>query len=324
MSLSKEDKIFITGHKGMVGSSIYRLLKKKGFKNLIVKTRDELDLTNQKTVESFFKTNDVDKLIIAAAKVGGIGANSSYPVEFLLENLQIQNNLLYSSYKNKLDQVIFLGSSCIYPKFSKSPITEDQLLSGKLEDTNQWYAIAKIAGIKLAEALNLQYQLDCRSLMPTNLYGPEDNFNLEKGHVIPALINKFHNAISNNLETIEIWGSGNPLREFMHVDDLALACYFVMNLKSEVYHSSLDDSVSHLNVGTGEDIRIKDLVNSLVKVTGFEGQIIYDKDKPDGTPRKLLDVSRMKSLGWEYSIPLDEGLKSTYGWYKKNFPSVRS
>ena len=195
MSLSTEDKIFIAGHKGMVGSSIYKLLKKKGFKNLIVKTKDQLDLTDQKDVEDFFKCNDVDKLIIAAAKVGGIGANSLYPVEFLLENLQIQNNLLYSSLKYELDQVIFLGSSCIYPKFSENPITEDQLLSGKLEDTNQWYAIAKIAGIKLAHALNLQYQLDCRSLMPTNLYGPEDNFNLENGHVIPALINKFHYAM---------------------------------------------------------------------------------------------------------------------------------
>ena len=324
MSLSKDDKIFITGHRGMVGSSIYRLFKKKGFKNLIIKTKDELDLTDQKAVEDFFKCNDVDKLIISAAKVGGIGANSTYPVEFLLENLQIQNNLLYSSFKNNLDQVIFLGSSCIYPKYSKNPITEDQLLSGKLEDTNQWYAIAKIAGIKLAHALNLQYELDCRSLMPTNLYGPEDNFNLENGHVIPALINKFHNAMMNNLDTIEIWGSGEPLREFLHVDDLALACYFTMNLEKEVYDSKLDDSISHLNVGTGEDIKIKDLVESLIKVSGFNGEVKYDKNKPDGTPRKLLDVSRMKSLGWQYSISLNEGLQSTYDWYQTNFPRVRS
>ena len=293
-------------------------------KNLIIKTKDQLDLTDQKAVEDFFKCNDVDKLIISAAKVGGIGANSSYPVEFLLENLQIQNNLLYSSFKNNLDQVIFLGSSCIYPKYSKNPITEDQLLSGKLEDTNQWYAIAKIAGIKLAHALNLQYELDCRSLMPTNLYGPEDNFNLENGHVIPALINKFHNAMMNNLDTLEIWGSGEPLREFLHVDDLALACYFTMNLEKEVYDSKLDDSISHLNVGTGEDIKIKDLVESLIKVSGFNGEVKYDKNKPDGTPRKLLDVSRMKSLGWQYSISLNEGLQSTYDWYQTNFPRVRS
>ena len=308
----------------MVGSSIYRLFKKKGFKNLITKTKDQLDLTNQKSVENFFKNNDVDKLIIAAAKVGGIGANAVYPVEFLLENLQIQNNLLHSCLKYDLDQVIFLGSSCIYPKFSKNPIVEDQLLSGKLEGTNQWYAIAKIAGIKLAEALNVQYQVDTRSLMPTNLYGPEDNFNLENGHVIPALINKFHNAIINNLDTIEIWGSGEPQREFLHVDDLASACYFTMDLDREEYDSKLDDSISHYNVGTGEDIKIKDLVDCLIEVTGFKGQIRYDQNKPDGTPKKLLDVSKMKSLGWKYSISLNEGLKNTYDWYYQNFPNVRS
>jgi GDP-L-fucose synthase len=324
MSLSKENKIFITGHKGMVGSSIYRLFKKKGFKNLITKTKDQLDLTDQKSVENFFENNDVDKLIIAAAKVGGIGANAIYPVEFLLENLQIQNNLLHSCLKYDLDQVIFLGSSCIYPKFSKNPISEDQLLSGKLEGTNQWYAIAKIAGIKLAEALNVQYQIDTRSLMPTNLYGPEDNFNLENGHVIPALINKFHNAITNNLDTIEIWGSGEPLREFLHVDDLASACYFTMDLDREEYDSKLDDSTSHYNVGTGEDIKIKDLVDCLIKVTGFKGQIEYDQNKPDGTPKKLLDVSKMNSLGWKYSISLNDGLKNTYDWYYENFPNVRS
>ena len=324
MSLSKENKIFITGHKGMVGSSIYRLFKKKGFKNLITKTKDQLDLTDQKSVENFFENNDVDKLIIAAAKVGGIGANAIYPVEFLLENLQIQNNLLHSCLKYDLDQVIFLGSSCIYPKFSKNPIAEDQLLSGKLEGTNQWYAIAKIAGIKLAEALNVQYQIDTRSLMPTNLYGPEDNFNLENGHVIPALINKFHNAITNNIDTIEIWGSGEPLREFLHVDDLASACYFTMDLDREEYDSKLDDSTSHYNVGTGEDIKIKDLVDCLIKVTGFKGQIEYDQNKPDGTPKKLLDVSKMNSLGWKYSISLNDGLKNTYDWYYENFPNVRS
>ncbi len=308
----------------MVGSSIYRLFKKKGFKNLITKTKDQLDLTDQKSVENFFENNDVDKLIIAAAKVGGIGANAIYPVEFLLENLQIQNNLLHSCLKYDLDQVIFLGSSCIYPKFSKNPIAEDQLLSGKLEGTNQWYAIAKIAGIKLAEALNVQYQIDTRSLMPTNLYGPEDNFNLENGHVIPALINKFHNAITNNIDTIEIWGSGEPLREFLHVDDLASACYFTMDLDREEYDSKLDDSTSHYNVGTGEDIKIKDLVDCLIKVTGFKGQIEYDQNKPDGTPKKLLDVSKMNSLGWKYSISLNDGLKNTYDWYYENFPNVRS
>ena len=304
----------------MVGSSIYRLFKKKGFKNLITKTKDQLDLTDQKSVENFFKNNDVDKLIIAA----GIGANAVYPVEFLLENLQIQNNLLHSCLKYDLDQVIFLGSSCIYPKFSKNPIVEDQLLSGKLEGTNQWYAIANIAGIKLAEALNVQYQVDTRSLMPTNLYGPEDNFNLENGHVIPALINKFHNAIINNLDTIEIWGSGEPQREFLHVDDLASACYFTMDLDREEYDSKWDDSISHYNVGTGEDIKIKDLVDCLIEVTGFKGQIRYDQNKPEGTPKKLLDVSKMKSLGWKYSISLNEGLKNTYDWYYQNFPNVRS
>tara|TARA_B110000483_G_C18194720_1_gene542523 strand:- start:1624 stop:2598 length:975 start_codon:yes stop_codon:yes gene_type:complete len=323
MKLDKKDNIFIAGHKGMVGSAIKKCFEEKGFDNIIIEDRTNLDLTSQSQVSDFFKKNKIDKVVIAAAKVGGIGANSKYPVDFLIDNLYIQSNLLRESQAYDIDQVLFLGSSCIYPKITQNPIKEDQLMSGKLEATNEWYALAKIAGIKLSEAYNIQFKTDFRSIMPTNLYGPEDNFDLENGHVIPALINKFFDAVKNNLDSVEIWGSGNPQREFLHVNDLANAVFFIMSLEKEVYSKFTKPSLSHINIGTGEDISIKQLVKKLTKISGFKGEIIYNTDKPDGTIKKALDVSKIESLGWKHNISLDEGLEETFKWYSNNYPQVR-
>lgn len=324
MSLKNEDKIFIAGHRGMVGSAILRNLKTKGFDNIITANKNDLDLTSQEQVKDFFNQIKINKVIIAAAKVGGIGANSQYPVDFLINNLYIQSNILSQAYKNDVEQVLFLGSSCIYPKITESPIKEEQLLSGKLEITNEWYALAKITGIKLSEAYNIQYKTDFRSIMPTNLYGPFDNFNLENGHVIPALINKFHEAVLKKNKTVEVWGTGNPKREFLHVDDLAEACYFIMNLSKNQYQNVTKESMSHINVGTGEDISINELIDELKIISKFSGEISYDKTKPDGTLEKVLDVSKINSLGWKHKISLTEGLRKTYEWYLNNFPEVRS
>ena len=324
MSLKHEDKIFIAGHRGMVGSAILRNLKTKGFDNIITANKKDLDLTSQEQVKDFFNQKKINKVIIAAAKVGGIGANSQYPVDFLINNLYIQSNILSQAYKNNVEQVLFLGSSCIYPKITESPIKEEQLLSGKLEITNEWYALAKITGIKLSEAYNIQYKTDFRSIMPTNLYGPFDNFNLEDGHVIPALINKFHEAVLNKNKTVEVWGTGKPKREFLHVDDLAEACHFIMNLSKDQYQNVTKESMSHINVGTGEDISINELIDELKIISKFNGEISYDKTKPDGTLKKVLDVSKINSLGWKHKISLTEGLRKTYEWYLTNFPEVRS
>ena len=307
--LDKKSKIYIAGHKGMVGSACWNLLLRKGYKNLIGISRNDLDLRDQNEVNNFFKNNSIDVVIDAAAKVGGILANDSYPYEFLLENMQIQNNLINSSVTFKVKKFIFLGSSCIYPKLCDQPIMEEYLLTDSLEPTNEWYALAKITGVKLVEALRKSKGLDYISLMPTNLYGYNDNFDLKSSHVIPALIKKFHLAKQNNDKNVSIWGSGRPMREFLFVDDLAEAILLVLENKTDY---------SLLNVGYGSDISIKDLAIIIKKITKYNGQIIFDSSKPDGTPKKLLNSSKINSLGFKPSYSLEKGLELTYNWYKKN------
>jgi len=307
--MKKNSKILIAGSGGMVGSAIVRNLQAKGFTNLILGSRKLVDFTNQLEVNNFFKKEKPEYVFIAAAKVGGIKANSEFPVNFLYENLMIQNNILYASFENKVNKLLFLGSSCIYPKFAVQPITEDQLLTGILEPTNEAYAIAKISGIKLCQAFKKQHDFNCISLMPTNLYGINDNFDLETSHVLPALIRRFHEAKLNKLNEVVCWGDGSAMREFLHVDDLAEACVVSM----EQY-----DGDEFLNVGTGEDITIKQLTELIADIVGFEGNILWDTTKPNGTPRKVLDVTKIKSLGWSPSIDLRNGIKSTYHWYLDN------
>ena len=309
--INKKNKIFIAGHKGMVGSAITKNLKKYGYFNLLVAKRTELDLTDKNKVMNWYQVNKPEIVIIAAAKVGGIIANSSLPTQFLLDNLKIQNNLIEGAFKNDVSRLLFLGSSCIYPKFAPQPIKEEYLLSGSLESTNQWYAIAKIAGIKLCEALNLQYGFDAISLMPTNLYGPEDFYHPERSHVIPSLINKFDNAAKNNINKVVCWGTGSPLREFLYVDDLADACKFVLeNWKPK------KEEIKYLNVGTGKDMKIKTIAEIISKKCGFNGDIEWDISKPDGTPKKQLDISRITRLGWEPKTKFEEGLNLTISNYR--------
>lgn len=296
-----ESKIFIAGHRGMVGSAIVRNLQKRGFKNLILKTSSELDLRNQLAVEHFFSEHQPEYVFLSAAKVGGIVANNTYRGEFIYENLMIQNNVIHHAYKNKVKKLLFLGSSCIYPKMCPQPIKEEYLLSGYLEATNEPYAIAKIAGLKMCESYRRQYGVDMISAMPTNLYGPNDNYDLNNSHVLPALIRKFHDAKINNLASVEIWGTGSPRREFLHVDDLADACVFLMENYSED---------QHVNVGTGVDVSIKELAEMVKELVGFNGQLLFNIDKPDGTPRKLLDVSKIHGLGWKHQLELKEGILS--------------
>ncbi len=309
--ICKENKIFIAGHRGMVGSAINRNLKKNGYLNLLTAKRTDLDLTEASSVKNWFKDNKPDVVIIAAAKVGGILANSNFPAQFLLDNLKIQNNLIESAWDNGVERLLFLGSSCIYPKFATQPIKEECLLSDSLESTNQWYAIAKIAGIKLCESLNLQYGFDAISLMPTNLYGPGDYYHPEKSHVIPALINKFENAAKNKLKKVICWGSGSPYREFLYVDDLADACKFVL----ENWKPHKED-IKYLNVGTGNDMKIKNIAEIISKKCGFHGEIAWDTSKPDGTPKKILDISKIKSLGWKPETSFEEGLNLTISNYR--------
>ena len=307
----------------MVGSAIKIKLSKYGYQNLKFPTKEELDLRNSEMVSIWFKKNKPDIVILAAAKVGGIYANNKYPLDFLLENLKIQNNVIESSWKNDVKRLLFLGSSCIYPKFAKQPIKEEELLKSSLEETNQWYALAKISGLKMCEALRKQYGFDAISLMPTNLYGKGDNYHQFNSHVLPAFINRFHNHKLENKDLIECWGSGNPRREFMHVDDLAEACIFALekwdpNAKGAPL-DELDKPLTWLNVGTGIDIKIKDLAKMIARIISFEGKIFWDKNKPDGTYQKLLDVSKLKTLGWEAKITLEEGIKLTYADFKKDF-----
>lgn len=314
MTVSKTDTVFVAGHRGMVGSAIYRRLEKEGYTNLVTRTRQELDLRDQAAVNHFFKREKPDVVIIAAAKVGGILANDQYPYSFLHENLIIEDNLIHASHQNDAKKLIFLGSSCIYPKFADQPIREDSLLTDELEPTNQWYAIAKIAGVKLVESLRKQYDRDYISLMPTNLYGPGDNFDLETSHVLPAMLRKFHEAARNSHQPVTLWGTGKPMREFLHVDDFADAVFFVLRNK-------MDD---HLyNIGTGKDIAIEKLAEKIQKITGHKGKIIWDTNKPDGTPRKLLDVSRMSEEGWTHKIELDDGIEETYKWFTENAENIR-
>jgi GDP-L-fucose synthase len=316
--------IFVAGHRGMVGSAIVRLLSLDNENNIIIATRSSLDLLNQESVNKFFEQNDIDQVYLAAAKVGGIHANNEYPAQFIYENLMIQSNIIHAAHTTGIQKLLFLGSSCIYPKFADQPMRENSLLSGILEATNEPYAIAKIAGIKLCESYNRQYGRDYRSVMPTNLYGKNDNFHPENSHVIPAMIGRFHNAMINNEKEVTIWGSGTPMREFLHVDDMAAASIYVMNLDGDVYASHTDSMSSHINVGSGIDCTIKELAETIAKVCEFKGKLIFDSSKPDGTQRKLMDVSRLKGLGWQHSISLENGLAETYTWYKNNLEDARS
>ena len=301
-------KIYIAGHRGMVGSAVWRALEAKGYHNLIGKTSQELDLRNQEAVNQFVIEQRPDVIIDAAAKVGGILANNDYPYPFLMENLQIQNNLIDAAHKNDVRKFIFLGSSCIYPKLAPQPLKEDYLLTDSLEPTNEWYAIAKIAGVKACEAIRKQFKKDFVSLMPTNLYGPFDNFDLKSSHVLPAMLRKFHEASQNNDAPVTLWGSGKPMREFLHVDDLAQAVIFALeNVLPEYLY----------NVGTGTDISIKNLAKIIQETTGHRGDIIWDASKPDGTPRKWMDSSKMHALGWQPTYPLREGIMQTYAWFNK-------
>ena len=321
--MSKNIKVFIAGSSGMVGSSIFNILKTKSNIELVRSTHSELDLTNQKDVYEFFKKEKFDQVYLAAAKVGGIYANNEYPADFIFQNLMIEANVINSAFKHGVKKLLFLGSSCIYPKHSKQPIKEDSLLTGKLEYTNEPYAIAKIAGIKLCESYNRQYSLshniDYRSVMPTNLYGPGDNYHSKNSHVIPALIKRFHDAKIQNLNNVTIWGDGSSMREFLYVDDLADACIYIMNLKKEIYDNNTELMQSHINIGSGYEVSIKNLAYTIAGIIGYKGQISYDDTKPSGTPRKLLDSSLLKNLGWESKTNLETGIQITYEDYKKNY-----
>ena len=304
----KNKKIYIAGHNGMVGSAVYLKLKNKGYDNIIVKDSKQLDLRRQTDVEIFFNDVKPDFVIIAAARVGGILANSTYPWEFIYDNLVIESNIINAAHQNNVQNLIFLGSSCIYPKFAPQPLKEEYLLTGSLEPTNEWYAVAKIAGIKLCQALNKEYGRNYVSLMPTNLYGPRDNFDLQSSHVLPAMLRKFHEAKINNDSPVVLWGTGKPRREFMHVEDLADAILFIMELAKPLPYDLI-------NVGTGEDLTIKQLALLIQDIVGHKGEIFWDNTKPDGTPQKLLDISRLKDLGWRPELSLKEGIKTTYEWF---------
>ncbi len=325
MSFNK--KIYIAGHNGMVGKALKKSLKKNGYKNLITKTRKELDLLDQIAVKDFFKNERPDEVYLAAAKVGGINSNNTFPAEFIYENLMIQSNIIHQSCKHGVKKLLFLGSSCIYPKYAKQPIQEDYLLSDKLEPTNEPYAIAKIAGIKMCESYNRQYgknlKVDYRSVMPSNLYGPGDNYHKDNSHVIPGLIRRFHDAKHNNLSEVSVWGSGNPLREFLFVDDMAAACIHIMNLSKDIYNANTKPMLSHINIGAGEDISIKELAFKIAEVINFKGKIVFNSNKPDGSPRKLMSTKKILDLGWKPSIDLKKGLEITYKDFLDNNKILR-
>ena len=321
MNLNKKDRIFIAGHNGMVGSSILRKLRSEGYTNLCFSSRKDLDLTNQKETFQWFSDNKFDVVIDCAAKVGGIHANNTYRADFIYNNLQIQNNIIHASYKTKVKKLLFLGSVCIYPKFTDQPIKEEYLLRSPLEPTNEPYALAKIAGIKMCESYYRQYGCQFMSVMPANLYGPNDNFHLENSHVLPALLRKFHEAKEENSPTVKVWGTGEAMREFMHVDDLADACVHV--LKECDFNKIYSQNVSQINLGTGKEISIKNLANLIAKVVNYEGKIEFDTSRPDGTLRRVLDNKRINDLGWSHEINLEEGLKSTYQWFKNNLKNIK-
>lgn len=310
-----DKKIYVAGHRGMVGSALVERLHAAGYHNLVVRTHAELDLTDQAAVRDFIQQEKPAHVILAAAKVGGIHANNIYPAEFIYQNLMIESNIIHQAWASGCRRLLFLGSSCIYPKFAAQPMSESALLTGELEATNEPYAIAKIAGIKLCESYNRQYGTDYRSVMPSNLYGRHDNFHPENSHVIPAMITKFHDAKIWNKPAVTLWGSGKARREFLHVDDMADACLLVMGLSEQRHQSLIQPMLSHLNVGAGEDVSIRELAETIRQVVGYQGEIAWDTGKPDGTPRKLLDVGKLKSLGWAPRIPLTEGLQDTYRWF---------
>ncbi|MGB5733797.1 MAG: GDP-L-fucose synthase [Thiohalocapsa sp.] len=321
---AQQQPIYIAGHRGMVGAAIVRKLTQAGYTNIVIRGRTELDLTDQRAVDTFFAQTKPAEVYLAAARVGGINANDTYPAEFIYQNLMIEANIIHAAWRHGTRRLLFLGSSCIYPRLAEQPMPESALLTGTLEPTNEPYAIAKIAGIKLCESYNRQYGTDFRSVMPTNLYGPGDNFDLANSHVIPALIRKFHEAKVANAEQVEVWGSGKPKREFLHVDDMAAACLYVMQLDAEPYRNQTDPRCSHINVGTGIDVTIAELARTVGEVVGFDGQIRFDPTKPDGAPRKLLDVSRLRDLGWSAGIGLPEGLRHAYEWFLANQSSLRN
>lgn len=324
MTRDLKQNVFVAGHRGMVGSAIVRRLHALGYTRILTASRDELNLLDQQAVQAFFKEQKVDQVYLAAAKVGGIHANNTYPADFIYENLIIQANIIQAAHQCGVHKLLFLGSSCIYPKHAEQPMREEALLTGNLEATNEPYAIAKIAGIKLCESYNRQHGRDYRSVMPTNLYGPHDNYHPENSHVIPALLRRFHEAVQRGDEEIVIWGTGTPMREFLHVDDMAAASVHVMELDSATYQANTQPMLSHINVGTGVDCTIGELAKTIASVTGFSGRLSFDASKPDGAPRKLMDVSRLKALGWQASISLEDGLSDAYDWYVSNVEQART
>lgn len=322
--IDPQARLYVAGNRGMVGSAIVRALDVAGYKNLLTRTHAELDLTDQGAVQGFFREEKPQAVILAAAKVGGIHANNEYPADFIWQNLMIEANVIDAAYRNGVERLLFLGSSCIYPRLAEQPMCESALLTGTLEPTNEPYALAKIAGIKLCESYNRQYGTDYRSVMPTNLYGPGDNFHPTNSHVIPALMRKFHEAVQAGAERVEVWGSGTPRREFLHVDDMAAASLHVLNLDNASYQRNTEPMCSHINVGTGADVSIAELATTIADITGFSGDIAYNTSQPDGAPRKLLDVSRLAGLGWQANITLPDGLRGTYEWYRHNQNAIRT
>ena len=308
--MNLDAKIYVAGHRGLVGSAIVRNLEAKGYKNIIYRTHKELDLTNQEAVRRFFEEEKPEYVFLAAAKVGGIHANNTYPADFIYENLMIQNNVIKAAHDFKVKKLLFLGSTCIYPKMAPQPIKEEYLLTGSLEETNEAYAVAKIAGLEMCKFFKRQYGDNFISCMPTNLYGPNDNFDLKNSHVLPALIRKFHEAKVNNSEAVEVWGTGTPLREFLYVDDMADACVFLM----ENY-----DGEQHVNIGTGEEVSIRELAETVKEVVGFDGELVFNTEMPDGTPRKLTTVDKLHGLGWKHKVSLDEGIRLAYNWFLENY-----
>jgi len=321
--ITKTSKIFVAGHRGMVGSAVVRRIQQLGFHHLLTASHAELDLKSQASVQAFFAQHKPDAVVLAAAKVGGIHANNTYPAEFIYENLMIQANVIHAAHTNDVQHLLFLGSSCIYPKMAEQPMREDALLTGALEATNEPYAIAKIAGIKLCESYHRQYGRDYRSVMPTNLYGQNDNFHPDNSHVIPAMMRRFHEAKLQRSPEVVVWGTGKPMREFLHVDDMAEASIHVLLLDQATYAANTQPMLSHINVGTGVDCTIAELAHTMAKVVGFEGKLVFDTSKPDGTLRKLMDVSRLARLGWKASISLEDGLRSTYQWFLENAEHLR-